>query len=433
MRPSELEHEGAGVAAGARPTPMTETRSRLREPAQAAFRSALIALMAFLTVVDLFAAQAILPSLTRFYGVTPAAMSFAVNASTLGMAAAGITVALVSRRLDRRRGVIVSLLLLAIPTTLLAFAPGLLTFTLLRVAQGVCMATAFTLTLAYLGETSSAKETAGAFAAYITGNVASNLVGRMVSAAVTDHFGLAANFFAFAVLNVAGAGLAFVLLNRMRPREAGSDTASPLGAIALHLRNPALLACFAIGFCILFAFIGTFTYVNFVLVRPPLAIGQMAVGAVYLVFLPSIVTTPLAGHAIARLGLRPTFRLAICVALIGLPLLLQPSLPPVLAGLTLVAVGTFFAQAVATGFVGKAATADRGSASGLYLASYFGGGLVGSAILGQVFDAWGWAACVVGIGAILALALILGSRLVVPDNRAASAAPHLQPQHGSMS
>ena len=56
----------------------------------------------------------------------------------------------------------------------------------------------------------------------------------------------------------------------------------------------------------------------------------------------------------------------------------------------------------ATGFVGRAAAADRGSASGLYLASYFLGGLVGSAVLGQVFDRFGWAACVAGIGAALA-------------------------------
>ena len=34
-------------------------------------RSIIIGLMAFLTVVDLFATQAILPSLTRHYGVTP--------------------------------------------------------------------------------------------------------------------------------------------------------------------------------------------------------------------------------------------------------------------------------------------------------------------------------------------------------------------------
>jgi predicted MFS family arabinose efflux permease len=393
---------------------LAKARSRLGEPARTTFRSALVALLAFLTVVDLFAAQAILPSLTRFYGVTPAAMSFAVNAATLGMAVAAISVALVAQRLDRRRGVIVSLLLLSVPTTLLAFAPGLLTFTVLRVMQGLCMATAFTLTLAYLGETSSERETAGAFAAYITGNVASNLVGRMVSAAVTDHFGLAANFFAFAALNVVGAALACVMLHRARPRGLGVALSSPLSAITTHLRNSPLLACFAIGFCILFAFIGAFTYVNFVLVRPPLAIAPMAVGAVYLVFLPSIVTTPLAGQAIARLGLRPTFGLAIGVALAGLPLLLHPGLPAVLAGLTLVAVGTFFAQAVATGFVGRAAKADRGAASGLYLASYFGGGLVGSAILGQVFDGWGWTACVAGIAVVLVAALLLGTRLVVP-------------------
>jgi MFS transporter, YNFM family, putative membrane transport protein len=54
----------------------------------AARRSLVIGLTAFLTVVDLFATQVTLPSLARAYGVTPAAMGFAVNACTLGMAVA---------------------------------------------------------------------------------------------------------------------------------------------------------------------------------------------------------------------------------------------------------------------------------------------------------------------------------------------------------
>src|SRR5215211_5012198 len=49
-------------------------------------RTFLIGLIAFLTVVDLFGTQAILPALARAYGVTPAAMGFAVNAATMGMA-----------------------------------------------------------------------------------------------------------------------------------------------------------------------------------------------------------------------------------------------------------------------------------------------------------------------------------------------------------
>lgn len=161
-------------------------------------RSLLIGHIAFLTLVDLFATQAILPLLAHAYGVTPAAMGLAVNASTLGMAVASVAVAFFNRRIDRRRGIIISLAMLAIPTFLLAFAPNIAVFAALRIAQGLCMASAFTLTLAYLGERCSAHDTAGAFAAYITGNVASNLLGRLMSAGIADHFGLASNFFAFA-------------------------------------------------------------------------------------------------------------------------------------------------------------------------------------------------------------------------------------------
>src|SRR5258708_5572589 len=180
-------------------------------------RSFVIALTAFLTVVDLFATQAILPSLARAYQVTPGAIGFAVNASTIGMAIAGLAVAFFSNRIDRRRGILVSLTLLSIPTALLAVAPDLATFTVLRVTQGLCMSTAFALTLSYLAETCDAVDTAGAFAAYITGNVASNLVGRLMSAALTDHLGLAGNFYVFAGLNLAGAVLVYFTLGRTRP------------------------------------------------------------------------------------------------------------------------------------------------------------------------------------------------------------------------
>jgi predicted MFS family arabinose efflux permease len=82
--------------------------------------------------------------------------------------------------------------------------------------------------------------------------------------------------------------------------------------------------------------------------------------------------------------------------------------------MALVAIGTFFAQATATGFVGRAAATDRGSASGIYLACYFFGGMVGTAVLGQLFDRIGWAACVAGIGAALALAALFAFRLRLP-------------------
>ncbi|WP_262297699.1 MFS transporter [Microvirga sesbaniae] len=375
-------------------------------------RTILIGLIAFLTVVDLFGTQAILPALARSYGETPAAIGFAVNATTMGMAVACLGVAYFSHRINRRRGILISLTVLAIPTALLAIAPDLATFTFLRVAQGLCMACAFTLTLAYLGEHCSATDAGGAFAAYITGNVASNLFGRLLAAGLAEHLGLPVTFLSLAGLNLLGAVIVYVWLTQSAMATARDEPgAPPLSIWAEHLRNPLLRPSFAIGFCILFAFIGTFTFVNFVLVREPIALGQMSLGLVYLVFAPSIVTTLLAGRVVQRFGTRPTLWGSLAVAGLGLPLLVAPSLPAVLIGLMLIGVGTFFAQATATGFVSHAATTDRGSASGLYLASYFSGGLVGSAVLGQVFDRFGWGACVTGVGISLLVAALLAVRL----------------------
>jgi YNFM family putative membrane transporter len=386
-------------------------------------RAFTIVLTAFLTVVDLFATQAILPPLAQAYGVTPAAMGFAVNASTMGMAVGGLAIALFGRSIDRRRGILVSLCLLSVPTALLATMPDLPIFTLLRVAQGLCMSMAFALTLAYLGEHTSAAHTAGAFAAYITGNVASNLVGRLIAAGLVDYFGLAANFWVFAGLNLLGAVVVWFTIERT-PRMSQMDMShgSPFRSWLLHLANPALRAAFLTGFVILFAFIGTFTYINFVLTRPPFSIGMMMLGVVYFVFLPSVITTPLAGKVVARYGTRPTLWASYATAAAGLPLLLSTHFSALLSGLTLVAMGTFFAQAIATGFVGRAATTDRGSASGLYLASYFLGGLVGSAVLGQVFDRLGWTACVIGIGMSLAVGGLLAVRLEIRPAAASSPA-----------
>jgi predicted MFS family arabinose efflux permease len=376
-----------------------------------------IGLMAFFTLVDLFATQAILPSLAKAYNVSPGEMGVAVSSTTIGMAIASLGIAVFGRAIDRRSGIFVSLALLSIPTLLLAYAPNLAVFSGLRIAQGLCMASAFTLTLAYLGESCTATESAGAFAAYITGNVGSNLFGRFMAAAFTDHLGLAMNFWLFAGLNLVGVLLVyFTIDDSPSMRTVPARRGSIWRALAGYLDDPRLRASFLIGFCILFAFIGTFSYVNFVLVRPPIAIGMMSVGFVYFVFAPSMLTTPLAGRAVVRLGARGAMWGALGVAGLGLPFMLAPSLVAVIVGMVFVSAGSFLAQAIATGYVARAVASDPGPASGVYLASYYCGGLAGAASLGWVFDRFGWAACVAGVALAFAVAAVLATRLGDPPS-----------------
>lgn len=378
------------------------------------FRSLVIGIIGFLTLADLFATQAILPALALRFGVAPGAIGIAANAGTIGMAIAGLLAGVLAGDIDRRRGIWISLALLAIPTLLLAVAPDLLSFALLRIAQGLCMATAFTLTITYLSEQCSPDETAASLAAYVTGVVASNLIGRLIAATTVSLAGVAANFYIFAALNIAGAALVYASLSGGAPMMRAHAPGRFWEAWAMHLRSVVLRRCYAIGFLILFAFIGIFTYVGFVLAAPPLAVSMRTIGLVFLCFAPSMVTTPLAGQVASRIGAHRALPAALLLAVGGLALLLLGGLAAVIAGLVLVGIGTFFAQAIATGFVGRVATSEKAAASGLYLFFYYAGGLAGAALIGQIFDRFGWPAAVVASGAALGLAAILGLGLIVP-------------------
>ena len=381
-------------------------------------RSTMIALIAFLTLIDLFGSQALLPTLVATYGVSSGAMGFAVNASTIGMAAASLVVAVFARRIDRRQGIWMCLALLSLPTIGLAFTDDLTTFMILRIIQGVFMAAAFTLTLTYLSEICTVTAVGGAMAAYITGNVASNLFGRLLASGLADNLGLTESFLGFAALNLLGAVAAFLYFGGRSDRAEPTETGSVIAAWIDHAKNPRLWAMIVIGFILLFVFVATFTYANFILASDVFGLPQSAIGLVYFVFVPAIITTPVAARAIQRFGIPLSFRSGIVVSVVGLALLFSPWLPVFLVGLALVGAGLFFAQSVATAYVGRTVTHDQAAANGLYLASYYCGGIMGALVIGQVFERAGWGASV---------AIMLGLTLLAGALTLGMARPRLQP------
>ncbi|MEO1469294.1 MAG: MFS transporter [Pseudomonadota bacterium] len=365
-------------------------------------RMALVGLIAFFTLIDLFAAQALAPQLTAAYGVEAATMGLALNLATVGMAVAGLTVAWFSDRIDRRLGIWLSLALLAVPTALLGVTEDIGVFMVLRILQGACMATAFTLTMTYLSEVCDKTAAAGALAGYVTGNVASNLFGRLLASEVAADIGVANTFFVFAALNLAGAVLALAVIG-LRSASQPAPSGPPLAAWRAHAAHPGLRAAFAIGFLILFVFVGVFTYVNFELVGPAYALDAATLGLVYFVFVPAMITTPMAGDLVARFGVRPLFWASAAVSVAGLGATLIGALPALLAGLAVIGAGTFLMQAAATAYVGRTATANRAAANGLYLTSYYAGGLAGAFAVGLVYQSAGWS------GAALVSAMALGA------------------------
>ena len=84
-----------------------------------------MALASFFSLIDLFGPQAMVPVLTNAFATTPGRMGIIVNAATIGMAVTGIATAFVADRFERKKVMVAALLLLALPTMLVAFADNL--------------------------------------------------------------------------------------------------------------------------------------------------------------------------------------------------------------------------------------------------------------------------------------------------------------------
>jgi predicted MFS family arabinose efflux permease len=88
-------------------------------------------------------------------------------------------------------------------------------------------------------------------------------------------------------------------------------------------------------------------------------------------------------------------------------LTLAPSIPAVIAGLTLCAACGMLCQTVATSYVTTIAREGRSSAVGLYVTSFYVGGSMGAFLPGLAWTSGGWPACIAMVVAMLAaMALI---------------------------
>ena len=199
-----------------------------------------------------------------------------------------------------------------------------------------------------------------------------------------------------AALNAAAAVALAVYLprDRRRLREPPSTAPGADGSLVRLVSNGQLIATDLVGFCVLFTQVAMFTYVTFHLGAPPYALGTVALGWLFVVYLVGAVITPFAGRLIDRHGHRSTLAVAVAIGVTGAFATLVPSLAAVVAGLALVATGVFIAQATASSYVGVVTEFDRGLAIGVYSSFYYIGGSVGAALPALFWNAGGWWACV---------------------------------------
>lgn len=367
-----------------------------------------VGLAGFCAFLNLYSPQALLPSLANEFNIGATGISMTMTASTLAIALIAPFTGVVADVLGRKRVIVWSMVALIVPTLMLSIAPSVEWMIVGRFVQGLMLPPIFAVTIAYIGEEWPASEATGVTGLYTSGASLGGFSGRFIAGVMTDLVGWRGAFLAVAAVTVVCAITVALMLPRERGFVRSENITTSMRQMLRHLRNPQLLATYAIGFGVLFNFIATFTYITFLLAAPPYSLSATLLGVIFVTYLTGVFLTPWVGRVVARFG-RRHFVIGVIVLWIGGVLLtLVPSLPAIIAGLAICAGCGLLCQAVSTSYVTITAREARSSAVGLYVMAFYVGGSFGAFIPGFIYEAAGWPAC-----AALVVTMLAAMALVV--------------------
>jgi len=371
------------------------------------FRRAAVGIPGFCAFFNLYGPQSLLPSLAREFDASPAQISLTITATTLAIAMSAPFAGAIADVLGRKRVIVAAMIVATAPLVMIALAPSLHALIFWRFMLGLALPPIFTVVVAYIGEEWPPAQAMGVMGVYMAATSVGGFAGRFVSGLLADTVGWRAGFLITAAMTFA-CGIAVALILPRERHFARSEGLAVSGRQMLaHLRNPQLLATYAVGFGTLFTFVALFTYVNFVLAAPPFDLSPTLLGAVFVTYLAGAIAVLGLGRAIARFGRRPLVIGAIALWACGALLTLAPSLPVIIVGLAVAASGGFIVQATSTGYVALTAESGRTSAIGFYATTYYVGGSIGAILPGLTWNAGGWPACVAMVIAMQALMAVV--------------------------
>ena len=374
----------------------SQTSRAIRDDTRAIIAVTLAGIGAFF---NLYATQPLLPLFEQIFHASKPAVGRTVSAATLGVALSAPFCGALAERIGRRKIIVLSIFLIALPTILAATANGLSQLVFWRFLQGIAMPGIFGVTIAYIAEEWPRHRVPQVMSIYVSGTVLGGFLGRIFTGVAATHHLIPFvepswrnGFVAIGVFDLIFGFFLWRWLPHDSPLPEGAEDETD---ITRHLRNPQLLATFAVGFNVLFTLVATFTYVTFYLAAPPFGLSPAELSALFVVYLVGLLVTPFGGIWISHVGSRAALIVSVVAGIAGVLLTLIPNLVVILLGLAMCCSGVFICQSASTSYIQREAhSGGRASAAGLYVMFYYIGGSVAGVLPGMLWHYGQWKACV---------------------------------------
>ncbi|GAA1153021.1 MFS transporter [Nesterenkonia sandarakina] len=374
------------------------------------------------TFAQLYSPQGLLPLIAAEQDVSADRAALMISTATLGLALGVIPWSYIGDAYGRKKAMIAAISLACFFGLLAVLMPAVFAnhgFELalaMRFIEGFMLGGVPALAVAYLNEEVSPKIAVAAAGTYISGTSLGGLTGRIVAAPVGEQLGWKIGMLTVTILAVA----CVVVFLRLAPT---AENFTPrrvqvreiLPALTGNLRSPTLWTLYLQGFLTMGGFVAMYNFLGFHLSAPPYSIPLGIASFVFLAYLAGTWSSPRAGRLAARYSRKPVLLAGNLIMILGVGLTLVPHLAVIIMGTVVLTAGFFAAHAVASGWVGAAATAGRAQSASLYNLGYYGGSSIFGYLGGTALHLAGWSGTVLMVLGLAGLATLLAA-IVLPKD-----------------
>ncbi|ORJ62383.1 MFS transporter [Geothermobacter hydrogeniphilus] len=362
----------------------------------------LIILTTLLTLSALYAPQPLLPVLAREFGVSRDAVALLTTIAFIPLSVAPLLYGYLLQSVSARRMLRCSLLLLGLSEFFFAAANVFPLLLGLRLLQGLLVPAILTALMTYVSQRSTAGTVQRSMAVYIAATILGGFLGRLCSGGLATLFGWRSSFIVLGISLL----LCAWLLGRLQD-VSEVQLAKPHPRLLWQvLRQGWFLRTYLAVFCLFLVFAAVMNYLPFRLTEISSEASELRIGLMYSGYLMGVVTALAAVRIINRCG-GAIFAMLIGFSgyLVAIGGLLGSSVVGLFADMFLFCGSMFLIHATASGWLNRSAGSHKGVVNGLYIAFYYGGGVVGSSLPGPIYSRFGWEGVVYGLAAVAALGL----------------------------
>lgn len=360
---------------------------------------------AALNVFILYAPQPLLPIFAHQYGLSEATAGLLMTVTMLPLAIAPLSYGYLLSFVQPLQVLRWSLLLLALLTCMTGLAQNFPQLLLVRFVQGLIIPASLTSVMAFLAYSGMKGNMQQSMSLYVTATISGGFFGRLiagVSSVVVDwqvfYFILGALLFC----------CFFMVRPTTRIDQPGEKNLAAVADIkSMHTLRSCLPVYLAI-FCLFFVFCGALNYLPFRTVELLGERSGLLTGIMYCGYLTGIVTSMAAAWIVLRVGAESRVMVySYTVFIVVIIAMLLPNTGVLFFLLFPFCGAMFLVHTVATAVVNRQAGQNRALASGIYVSSYYGGGVAGTYFPGLLYESFSWEIMLLGLTLIGAAGMLL--------------------------